>query len=438
MLEAVREKLIDLVNQIGSAIIEEPSLCECFLIAPNKDAKKAIDALVVAIRKGITTDLRRAKQDSSERVQLDGYIRQLCSNTGVKPELASWAVETWAIAIGISDRIRYGVDFKCPACEARGVSLKKIAGRTIKCPRCKSRICVSADGSNFTLDLEIKPAPGKVARSPRSSTSYPTTGVAIQDYSASPGSPLASAFSRDSKESARGVAQSVDGATIEFTNSIGMQFRLIQPGTFLMGGKKHSRETVISDPFYLGIHPVTQEQYEEVVGKNPSRFKGPSKPVECVTWHDAVAFCRELSNICSEICEKRSYRLPTEPEWEYACRAGSDSDYCFGNEPSQLFEYAWFGNNFGKGPRYVGQKKPNAWGLYDMHGNISEWCASRFADYPDFASEESGNIVDDAKRTYRGGHWFNQARFCQSSVRHGEPPTFWSDYVGFRVALEID
>lgn len=436
MFDAVREKLIELVNQIGPAISEEPSLCECFLAPRNKDTSKAIDALVVAIRQGLTTELRQAKQESVDRIHLDGKIRQLCS-VGVKPEIASWAVETWAIAIGVSDRVHYSVDFRCPACEASGVSLKKIAGRTIKCPRCKSRISVSVDGSKFTLVLEDKPVSGDTARSSGSSSEYPTTEVAAQNNSEPSDLPRVSATPKDTIESDTVSAQSLKEPSIEFTNSIGMQFRLIQPGIFRMGSKKHGIDTAIPEHFYLGIHPVTQEQYEEVMGNNPSRFKGPAKPVECVTWHNAVSFCRELSRVCSEIAEKRCYRLPTEAEWEYACRAGSDSDFCFGNDPSQLFEYAWFGNNFGKGPRYVGQKKPNAWGLYDMHGNISEWCASRFDDYPNFSAEVCSDDKGNTKRTYRGGHWFNQARFCRSATRHGEPPMFWSDYVGFRVALNV-
>ena len=436
MLDAVREKLIEIVEQNGPAISEEPSLCECFLVPRNKDTDNAIDALLVAIRQGVTTELRLAKQDFLNRIHLDEKIRKLCS-VGVKPELASWAVETWAKAIGVSDRVHYRVDFKCPACDASGVSLKKIAGRTIKCPRCKSRISVSVDGSKFTLVLEDKPVSGDIARSLGISSEYPTTEIAAQNNSEPSDSLRVSATPKDSIECETVSAQSVKEPSLEFTNSIGMQFRLIQPGIFRMGSKKHGSEIAISEPFYLGIHPVTQEQYEEVMGKTPSRFKGPAKPVECVTWHDAVSFCRELSRLCSEIAENRCYRLPTEAEWEYACRAGSDSDFCFGNDPSQLFEYAWFGNNFGKGPRYVGQKKPNAWGLYDMHGNISEWCASRFDDYPNFSAEVCSDDKDNTKRTYRGGHWFNQARFCRSATRHGEPPMFWSDYVGFRVALNV-
>lgn len=458
MLEAVREKLIELVNQIGPAISEEPSLCERFFDSRDKETTKAIDALVAAIQQGVTSELRQAKQESRERISLEGKVRQLCS-VGVEPELASWAIETWAIAMGVSDRVRYSVDFKCPACEARGVSLKKIAGRTITCPRCKSRVCVSIDGATFTVDLEDKPVSAENERSSRSDLVYPTTRIATRSSSEAPDFSVDSARSNESIDTETNqtsqpdmlkrqlpailskvepvLDESRNRPAIEFSNSIGMQFKLIFPGNFLMGDATRDFESTISEPFYLGVHPVTQKQYEEVIGRNPSRFRGPGNPVECVSWHDAVSFCRELSNLCSEIAENLTYRLPTESEWEYACRAGSDSDYCYGNDPSQLFEYAWFGNNFGKGPRYVGQKKPNAWGLYDMHGNVSEWCASRFADYPDFSPDESRDGMDDSKRTYRGGHWFNQAKFCRSAVRHGEAPGFWSDYLGFRVAVSV-
>jgi len=458
MLDSLRGKLIELVNQIGPAISEEQSVCECFFDSRDKNTTKAIDALVTAIQQGVASELRQAKQDSKERISLERQVRQLCS-VGVEPELASWAIESWAIAMGVSDRIRYSIDFKCPACKARGVSLKKIAGRTIKCPRCKSRVRVSIDGLTFKLDLEYKPVSTENIRSPGLDFVDLTTQIAVRNSSESPDLPLDSARlneSNDTEASHRNqpatlkrhepttsskfkpvLEESANRPAIEFSNSIGMRFKLILPGAFLMGSATRGFESTISESFYLGVHCVTQKQYKEVIGMNPSHFRGPSNPVECVTWHDAVSFCRELSNLCSEIAENRTYRLPTESEWEYACRAGSDSDYCYGNDPSKLYEYAWFGNNFGKGPRYVGQKKPNAWGLYDMHGNVSEWCASRFADYPSFLPEESSDSMDDSKRTYRGGHWFNQAKFCRSAVRHGEAPGFRSDYLGFRVAVRV-
>ena len=163
----------------------------------------------------------------------------------------------------------------------------------------------------------------------------------------------------------------------------------------------------------MGVYEVTQDQYERVMGTNPSGFEGRSNPVERVHWDDAVEFCRKLSSLPKEKSAGRVYRLPTEAEWEYACRAGTATEYSFGDDASELAEYAWFGNNSGDrmidvlniwntdndnyGKRLldnncqahpVGEKLPNAWGLYDMHGNVAEWCQDRHGDYP------SGSVTD--------------------------------------------
>jgi hypothetical protein len=151
------------------------------------------------------------------------------------------------------------------------------------------------------------------------------------------------------------------------TNTIGMRFVPIPPGTFTMGdgedAHREAHKVTLTQSFHLGQHEVTQEQYEKVMGKNPSQFKGKQNPVEKVSWNDAVEFCRKLSELSEEKSAGYVYRLPTEAEWEYSCRAGTTTTYSFGDSEAGAGDYAWYGKNSGKTTHPVGQKKPNAWGL---------------------------------------------------------------------------
>lgn len=176
---------------------------------------------------------------------------------------------------------------------------------------------------------------------------------------------------------------------VQVTNSIGVKLLLIPPGEFLRGS--HASDEVastsekpphlvrITRSFYLGMYPVTQAQWEQVMGTNPSHFRGADRPVDNVSWEDSQDFIRRLNNLVAE--RGRVYRLPTEAEWEYACRAGTTSRYYFGDDDSLLGEYAWYSDNSGRQTHPVGQKSPNPWGLYDMHGNVSEWCSDWYSEY---------------------------------------------------------
>jgi formylglycine-generating enzyme required for sulfatase activity len=229
------------------------------------------------------------------------------------------------------------------------------------------------------------------------------------------------------------------------TNSIGMKLVLVPKGTFMMGspeseegrysdeGPQHS--VTISKDYYLGAYEVTQEQYQRIMGENPSEFKGANNPVEKVSWEDAVAFCKKLSELPEEKAAGRVYRLPTEAEWEYACRAGSTTRFGFGDIDSQLGSYAWFYKNSTGATRPVGQKTPNAWGLYDMHGNVWEWCADRKGDYSTSAVTDPTGPAEGSFRVFRGGCWFSEAAFCRSAFRHRIDPSFRNYYLGFRLAL---
>ena len=240
----------------------------------------------------------------------------------------------------------------------------------------------------------------------------------------------------------------------EITNSIGMKLVLISKGTFMMGSPESEErrdknetqhEVAISKDYYLGVYEVTQAQYEKVMGKNPSRFQGAKVgnenadlAVENVSWDDAVEFCKKLSDLPEEKKAGRLYRLPTEAEWEYACRAGSKTAYSFDDEEGLLPEYGWFKRNSADRTHTVGLLEPNAWGLYDMHGNVWEWCSDRHGKYPKGAVSDPTGPKDGTDRVIRGGYWNADAAGCRSAYRYGSIPSYRYDGRGFRLALSSE
>ena len=238
----------------------------------------------------------------------------------------------------------------------------------------------------------------------------------------------------------------------EITNSIGMKLKLIPAGTFTMGSPieedgaeddEEEHQVTISKSYYLGAFEVTQGQYEQVMGENPSYFQkrvikkrdSSMYPVEKVSWEDAVKFCDRLSALPEERKAGRVYRLPTEAEWEYACRAGSKAAFTFGNNPSGLGAYAWFNENSEGQTHPVGEKKANAWGLYDMHGNVWEWCSDWYGSYSKSAVVDPDGPNAATNRVLRGGSWYDGAALCRSAFRYRINPGFRNKDFGFRVAL---
>jgi formylglycine-generating enzyme required for sulfatase activity len=230
----------------------------------------------------------------------------------------------------------------------------------------------------------------------------------------------------------------------EIANTIGMRFRLIPAGKFQMGSAKGDgderpvHDVTITQPFYLGVTEVTQAQYEAVMGANPSRFKGANRPVESVSWDDAVAFCAKLSAKEAGV----TYRLPTEAEWEYACRAGSRQAYYWHwsddlKDDVGIEDYAWYRENAGMGTQEVGKLKPNRWGLYDMSGNVWEWCADWHGDYPAGAATDPTGAAGGSSRVIRGGSWSFPSQNCRSASRGGSSPPFRGDFLGFRLVRAV-
>jgi formylglycine-generating enzyme required for sulfatase activity len=221
----------------------------------------------------------------------------------------------------------------------------------------------------------------------------------------------------------------------------GVELKLcgIPAGTFTMGspegetgrGKDETpHEVTLTNSFWLGRTEVTQAQWEAVMGSNPSNFKGDDLPVDYVSWDDAALFCRTL-NGKNLLPTGWRWMLPTEAQWEYACRARTTGDYA-----GELDEMAWRSNNSDKKSHAVGTKKSNAWGLYDMHGNVDEWCADWCGDYPGGAATDPTGPNTGSFRVFRGGSWVDVGACCRSAKRYAGTPVFRGDFgLGFRVAV---
>jgi len=261
------------------------------------------------------------------------------------------------------------------------------------------------------------------------------------------------------KQQQEGAARQL-GLPLEVTNSIGMKLVLVPAGEFEMGTPEsfvdrnpdeYPHRVRITKAFYLSVCEVTQGEYERVMGKNPSYFSptGWGKdlvlevdtgrfPVESVSWDDAVAFCAALSAREEEAKANREYGLPTEAQWEYACRSGSPMRFCCGDDKQTLGDFAWFVENSGRTTHPVGTKRPNAWGLHDMHGNVREWCHDWHADdyYRTAPIDDPPGPLSGLFRVFRGGCFCLSSYFCRSGNRFGPYP-LPSNMTGFRVVAVI-
>jgi formylglycine-generating enzyme len=242
-----------------------------------------------------------------------------------------------------------------------------------------------------------------------------------------------------------------DPPTVGFTNSLGMKFAWIAPGTFTMGSPKEEegrnedeiqRQVTLTKGFYLGLHTVTQEEWTKLMDKNPSKFTGAANlPVEQVNWNECQEFIAKLAEK-----EKKPYRLPTEAEWEYACRAGTTTPFSCGDTISTEQANYNGGYAYGSGGKGVYREKtmpvgsfpPNAWGLFDMHGNVWQWCQDWLEIHPKTAAPEA--VTDPVGKTgnsrvLRGGSWIDNPVECRSAYRGGSQPALRHSLVGFRLCL---
>jgi formylglycine-generating enzyme required for sulfatase activity len=245
------------------------------------------------------------------------------------------------------------------------------------------------------------------------------------------------------------------------TTAGGVDMVLIPPGSFTMGslhgdGDAKPPHKVGVDAFWMDRTEVTQEQFDKLQLSNPSHFEGARLPAEQVTWAQAARFCNARSraeklapcyNADTGVCDftQNGYRLPTEAEWEYAARAGSEADYTFGGDARRLGEHAWFAGNAAKKTHPVAQKRPNAWGLFDIHGNVAEWCNDNYAAdaYAKSSAKNPRGPAAGKLACLRGGAWNSSAEATRIFVRAGENPGFSDaclhrDAIGFRCVRKAD
>jgi formylglycine-generating enzyme required for sulfatase activity len=247
--------------------------------------------------------------------------------------------------------------------------------------------------------------------------------------------------------------QPTEQAAESITNTLGMKLNKIPAGTFMMGSPESEEgheddetqhKVTITKPFYMQTTEVTQRQWKDLMGTKPwfsevYAKEGPDYAAVCVSWDDAVAYCKKLSE-----AEGKTYRLPTEAEWEYACRAGTRTAWSFGDDENALGDYAWYEENaYDIGESYahqVGLKKPNAFGLYDTLGNVLEWCHDYFGKdyYNQPLEKDPRGPASGSSRVLRGGSWNRDSRSTRSAYRRWNVAGFRGNYDGFRVVRELD
>lgn len=244
-----------------------------------------------------------------------------------------------------------------------------------------------------------------------------------------------------SYESAKITEGTTVGEVREFT-TLKIPFCWCPPGQFKMGSdpnlvshmlNEEPYDVTLNKGFWLQRTELTQTQYEALMGVNPAFFPGASSPVDSVSWNNATEYCRRLTSLPPESKLGNVFRLPTEAEWEYACRAGSTTEFCYGDDPAELVNYGWINANSQRTTHPVGEKQPNVWGLHDMHGNVAEWCQDWYGPYPTTPATDPQGQAEGEARVLRGGGWFYDSSRARSAFRDANGPS--SKYVGLGFRL---
>lgn len=402
MNELPRQKLQELIHRFGISLVEDPNRCKGMLKDLCGEYRKEIAGLIAALEEGIVDEL--LKPNILVDIVRGRLTQKLQDERGLMPEVALWSVDAWALALNL-----------ITAAQLRPLSN------------------TSSSSPNSTHQPPHRPLPPVIIVTQQVAYTIITVNKKGQ------------VINRDSAQNQCFIEQ--------LENNIELEMMQIPSGTFIMGSSESeeghdSRESPLHavnlNEFWMAKYPITQIQYQAITGKNPSRFKGPLRPVEMVNWQDAQQFCQKLS-----ILTNKNYRLPSEAEWEYACRAGTTTPFYFGETiRTDLSNYA-ANCSYGKSPRgvsrhittEVGTFPPNLYGLHDMHGNVWEWCEDAwhtdYQDAPNDGSAWSGENKPDSLRSMRGGSWFNDPKNCRSAHRFSFKANIRDNTYGFRVVLSL-
>jgi len=394
MNDLPRQKLQHIITQYGNIICSDPKRCEAMLKDFCPDYKREITILIGALRENVAKDLLEQSATLPIEALTPKLAKRLYDHLGIAEEFALWAVESWALALGL------------------------VAS---------------------SLPIPKKPASASIIRALHVT---PPQTQHIQSARKTPG----------------------QNFTVDLGKGVTLEMIAIPGGMFLMGASKReegSRDTerpqhsVTIQSFYMGKYPVTQAQWQAIMGNNPSHFKGANRPVESVSWDDAQEFLKTLNTKCRQPLPGREnqdnsqsnrciFRLPSEAEWEYACRAGTTTPFYFGeiiNTDQTNYNGNYVYGNDTKGvyrqqTTDVGIFPPNAWGLYDMHGNVWEWCADTWHKNYAYAPSDGSiwGILDDKnEKVLRGGAWNYYPGNLRSAHRIKGYPDFSNVSRGFRV-----
>ena len=261
---------------------------------------------------------------------------------------------------------------------------------------------------------------------------------AVQSISST--SPSLSTIITSDNSSCTSVTSEASEISVPVKNGITIDMVKVEAGTFMMGAtsemenpyswEKPVHQVTLTNDYYMGKYEVTQSLWQAVMGSNPSNFKGDNLPVERVSWNDSQEFINKLNSMTG-----RKFRLPSEAEWEYAARGGKKSRGYQYSGSSNISDVAWYDENSGSKTYPVGTKQANELGIYDMTGNVGEWCQDRYGSYVSSSQKNPTGVVSGSLRVFRGGGWYFSAKCCRSSFRFGVTPGRRNNYLGFRLVL---